>query len=70
MGADLCVGEAHVSSNKASGLDVVCACVCVFVGTSAGGGAVCFYRRVCLGLLIGLTACQCRKWCVVLLLTL
>ncbi len=30
--------------------------VCVFVGASAGGGAVCFHRRVCLGPLIGLTA--------------
>ena len=34
-------------------------------GLVQGGGAVCFYRRVCLGPLIGLTACHCREWCVV-----
>ena len=59
----LCVGEAHVNCNKASrGLLVLCVSLW---GLVQGGGAVCFYRRVCLGPLIGLTACHCREWCVV-----
>jgi len=36
--------------------------VCVFVGATAGGGAVWFYRRLCFGPLIGLTACHCSEW--------
>lgn len=39
------------------------------VGASAGGGAVYFYWSVYLGLLIGLTACHCGEWYIVLLLT-